>query len=232
MPPGEVLRFLTALKWDPLRFTDLCAWAVTVMPTLPRPARAYSRSSARRCSITVSRPRRRTIIHTLREVESDEGAGPMPFQFYCPQGHLLEGHEAQMGQQGQCPMCGAMFMFPMLGGQPGAGMPGPMPGQMPGPMPGQMPGGFPGQPGGFPGQQPGPFPGGGGGPFGGGFPGQQGPGFGEPAYGGGGQAFAAPEPEHRPSRESSASFAPRATSCKRPKTCLAPKRSAPTATRR
>jgi hypothetical protein len=25
MPPGEVLKFLTAPKWDPLRFTDLCA---------------------------------------------------------------------------------------------------------------------------------------------------------------------------------------------------------------
>lgn len=38
----------------------------------------------------------------------------MPFQFYCPQGHLLEGHESQMGQQSQCPLCGAVFLVPML----------------------------------------------------------------------------------------------------------------------
>ena len=38
----------------------------------------------------------------------------MPFQFYCPQGHLLEGHESQMGQQSQCPLCGSMFLIPML----------------------------------------------------------------------------------------------------------------------
>jgi hypothetical protein len=82
-------------------------------------------------------------------------------------------------------MCGAMFMFPMMGGQPGA--PGMMPGQMPGgyPQPGApgpgYPGqgyagqGYPGQPGfsgqGFPGQ---PAPG---------FPQQQ-PGFGPPNFGG------------------------------------------------
>jgi len=38
----------------------------------------------------------------------------MPFQFYCPQGHLLEGHESQMGQQSQCPLCGSVFLIPML----------------------------------------------------------------------------------------------------------------------
>ncbi|HEX4148736.1 MAG TPA: hypothetical protein VHY20_07105 [Pirellulales bacterium] len=38
----------------------------------------------------------------------------MPFQFYCPQGHLLEGHESQMGQQSQCPLCGSVFLVPML----------------------------------------------------------------------------------------------------------------------
>jgi hypothetical protein len=123
----------------------------------------------------------------------------MPFQFYCPQGHLLEGHESQMGQQGQCPMCGSMFMFPLLGGQPGAGMPGMAPGQMPGAPFGQpgAPGGFPGQmPGGFPGQFPGQqFPGQG--LPGGGFPGQQ-PGYGDPAFGGGQQNFAPPEPEAKP----------------------------------
>lgn len=47
----------------------------------------------------------------------------MPFQFYCPQGHLLEGHEQQMGTPGQCPMCGAMFVFPVLGGGAPPGMP-------------------------------------------------------------------------------------------------------------
>lgn len=113
----------------------------------------------------------------------------MPFQFYCPQGHLLEGHESQMGQQGQCPMCGAMFMFPMLGGPPAA--PTMSPGQMPGAFPGQ---GYQGQ--GFPGQP------------GGGFPQQQ-PGFGPPNFGGGDRfagvqeagpagGFAPPEPETPP----------------------------------
>jgi hypothetical protein len=38
----------------------------------------------------------------------------MPFQFYCPQGHLLEGHESQMGQQSQCPLCGAVFLIPVM----------------------------------------------------------------------------------------------------------------------
>jgi hypothetical protein len=45
----------------------------------------------------------------------------MPFQFYCPQGHLLEGHESQMGQQSQCPLCGMVFLIPMIP-QPGAPM--------------------------------------------------------------------------------------------------------------
>jgi hypothetical protein len=57
----------------------------------------------------------------------------MPFHFYCPQGHLLEGHESQIGTPGQCPMCGAMFVFPQMGaGAPppgGYGAPPP-----PGPM--------------------------------------------------------------------------------------------------
>lgn len=38
----------------------------------------------------------------------------MPFQFYCPQGHLLEGHESQMGQQSQCPLCGVLFLIPVV----------------------------------------------------------------------------------------------------------------------
>ncbi len=104
----------------------------------------------------------------------------MPFQFYCPQGHLLEGHEAQMGQQGQCPMCGSMFMFPMMGGQqpPPAGMPG----MMGGPHPyggGMAPGGYGAQmPAAYGGmQQPYGQPGMGG-------PAMGGPGFGGPGFGG------------------------------------------------
>ena len=73
----------------------------------------------------------------------------MPFQFYCPQGHLLEGHESQMGQQSQCPMCGSVFVIPMMQGGPVPG--GPFPG-MPMSQPGGMPpGAVPGQPGGWPG---------------------------------------------------------------------------------
>jgi hypothetical protein len=49
----------------------------------------------------------------------------MPFQFYCPQGHLLQGDESQMGQQSQCPMCGSLFMIPMPQPAPGyQGQPG------------------------------------------------------------------------------------------------------------
>jgi len=47
----------------------------------------------------------------------------MAFQFYCPNGHLLQGDESQQGQQSQCPMCGAMFIVPML--SPPAGGPPP-----------------------------------------------------------------------------------------------------------
>ena len=36
----------------------------------------------------------------------------MPFQFTCPQGHLLEGDESQAGQQCQCPTCGMLFLIP------------------------------------------------------------------------------------------------------------------------
>jgi hypothetical protein len=36
----------------------------------------------------------------------------MPYQFYCPQGHLLEGQESQAGQQSQCPLCGSVFLVP------------------------------------------------------------------------------------------------------------------------
>ncbi len=41
----------------------------------------------------------------------------MPFQFYCPQGHLLQGDESQQGQQSQCPMCGTVFLIPVLAPQ-------------------------------------------------------------------------------------------------------------------
>lgn len=63
----------------------------------------------------------------------------MPFQFYCPQGHLLEGHESQMGQQSQCPICGSVFVIPMA-----PGMPGPQPAWSPGYSP-QPPGYYPPQ---------------------------------------------------------------------------------------
>lgn len=36
----------------------------------------------------------------------------MAFQFYCPQGHLLEGHETQAGQHCQCPYCQSVFIVP------------------------------------------------------------------------------------------------------------------------
>lgn len=40
----------------------------------------------------------------------------MTFQFLCPQGHLLEGEEAHMGMQCQCPQCGTAFIIPTLEG--------------------------------------------------------------------------------------------------------------------
>lgn len=83
----------------------------------------------------------------------------MPFQFYCPQGHLLEGHETQMGQQSQCPYCGSVFTIPVIGAAPMA-HPGWMPGYQPSPpgFPGTLPGtGYPGMPAapGYPGLVPG-----------------------------------------------------------------------------
>ncbi|MEX2113926.1 MAG: hypothetical protein WD845_12120 [Pirellulales bacterium] len=38
----------------------------------------------------------------------------MPFQFLCPQGHLLEGNESDMGLECQCPQCGAAFIIPTI----------------------------------------------------------------------------------------------------------------------
>jgi hypothetical protein len=36
----------------------------------------------------------------------------MPFEFYCPEGNLLEGDDDQLGTQGRCPLCGTLFTFP------------------------------------------------------------------------------------------------------------------------
>jgi hypothetical protein len=47
----------------------------------------------------------------------------MPFQFYCPQGHLLQGDESQQGQQSQCPMCGTVFLIPVVSPQAAAPAP-------------------------------------------------------------------------------------------------------------
>lgn len=63
----------------------------------------------------------------------------MPFTFYCPQGHLLQGMETQMGQQSQCPYCGSIFVVPTM---PGAPAPGPAAPQGPG-----FPGAYPQHPG-------------------------------------------------------------------------------------
>jgi hypothetical protein len=38
----------------------------------------------------------------------------MAFQFQCPQGHLLQGEEAHMGMQTQCPYCGVAFLIPVI----------------------------------------------------------------------------------------------------------------------
>ena len=55
----------------------------------------------------------------------------MPFQFLCPQGHLLQGDESQMGLQTQCPLCGVAFIIPHVAPQPAAQYP-----QQPAPGPG------------------------------------------------------------------------------------------------
>jgi predicted RNA-binding Zn-ribbon protein involved in translation (DUF1610 family) len=38
----------------------------------------------------------------------------MAFQFLCPQGHLLQADQAQMGQTINCPTCGVLFVVPTL----------------------------------------------------------------------------------------------------------------------
>ena len=45
----------------------------------------------------------------------------MTFQFLCPQGHLLQGEEAHMGMQCQCPQCGTAFIIPTIESAPSQG---------------------------------------------------------------------------------------------------------------
>lgn len=82
----------------------------------------------------------------------------MPFNFLCPQGHWLTGDESQMGQQLQCPICGSLFMVPVV--QPAVPMgfqPGTLPQQVPPGMPLWQPAGPTTLPGaGVPGAWPGP----------------------------------------------------------------------------
>lgn len=75
----------------------------------------------------------------------------MAFRFTCPQGHLLEGDEAQAGQHCQCPQCGMVFVIPQPApsapaafpgsGLPGGGLPGPDYGRGYGPSAPTFPGG-------------------------------------------------------------------------------------------
>jgi hypothetical protein len=51
----------------------------------------------------------------------------MTFQFLCPQGHLLQGEEAHMGMQCQCPQCGVAFIIPTIERPQGGGPSGPAP---------------------------------------------------------------------------------------------------------
>ncbi len=39
----------------------------------------------------------------------------MAFQFLCPNGHLLEGEESQVGQESTCPSCQSRFVVPQPG---------------------------------------------------------------------------------------------------------------------
>jgi uncharacterized Zn-finger protein len=43
----------------------------------------------------------------------------MPFQFLCPQGHVLQGEESLVGQACQCPYCGSQFLVPAPVSGPG-----------------------------------------------------------------------------------------------------------------
>jgi hypothetical protein len=49
----------------------------------------------------------------------------MPFQFLCPQGHLLQGDEAHMGMPTQCPQCGILFIIPNIATTAYAAQPSP-----------------------------------------------------------------------------------------------------------
>jgi len=74
----------------------------------------------------------------------------MPFQFLCPQGHLLQAELSQVGQQCQCPFCQSVFLIPApLPAATGESPPG-GPGTSSGPPPFQPPSVFgpttPGQP--------------------------------------------------------------------------------------
>lgn len=44
----------------------------------------------------------------------------MTFQFQCPQGHLLQGEEAQAGHTINCPLCNVLFIIPQPLGAPAA----------------------------------------------------------------------------------------------------------------
>jgi DNA-directed RNA polymerase subunit RPC12/RpoP len=44
----------------------------------------------------------------------------MAFQFLCPEGHLLQGHESQAGQRCKCPYCSVEFLVPQPPGEPAA----------------------------------------------------------------------------------------------------------------
>ena len=41
---------------------------------------------------------------------------PMPFQFYCPNGHLLQANENQIGQTCVCPHCQVEIIIPAPAG--------------------------------------------------------------------------------------------------------------------
>jgi DNA-directed RNA polymerase subunit RPC12/RpoP len=51
----------------------------------------------------------------------------MPFQFECPQGHLLEGEPEQAGQTINCPVCGMLFIIPAPIAAPVEAKPAPPP---------------------------------------------------------------------------------------------------------
>ena len=66
----------------------------------------------------------------------------MPYQFYCPQGHILQGDPSQVGQPYQCPYCNSAFLVPPMEVPQQPGFPGGWPGGMAQsgyPQPGAMP---------------------------------------------------------------------------------------------